>query len=98
MSELEPVADHDRYHDWGAMGQRDDLTFALVVSNRRTGRQRRVIITRDFNGHAAIVEIGRWSIERPRTPARFGKLYSRPPPIMAAERLRCYGVEGTQRG
>ena len=96
MSEKQRAEDHDHRYQWSAMGQKDELTFAFVVVSRTTGRQRLAIIQRANDGKAAIVELGRWSIERPKKPPGFRAMFSKPPPIMAAERLRIYGVEGTQ--
>ena len=85
---------HDGYHAWGIMGQLDEQTFVYRVVNRRTDRQRRVIIKRSSDGKAAIVEMTRWGMEQQRLPAGFKKAWLKPPPIMAAERLRVYGLVG----
>ena len=82
----------DAYHAWGIMGQLDDRTFVFRVVNRRTDRQRRVIVNRSSDGKAAIVEMSRWGMERQRLPAGFKPAWLKPPPIMAPERLRVYEV------
>lgn len=86
----------DRLFQWSALGQLDDQNFAFRLSSRGTNRQRIVLIHRSSDGKAAIVELGRWSMERPRRPAGYRAMFSKPPPIMAAERLRAYETVGIQ--
>lgn len=86
----------DGLYQWAALGQLDELNFAFRLFSRRTTRQRIVLIHRSNDGKAAIVELSRWSMERPKRPAGYRAMFSKPPPIMAAERIRAYGGEGAQ--
>ncbi len=95
MSDTPKADTLDALYQWAALGQLDDQNFAFRLFSRRTTRQRIVLIHRASDGKAAIVELSRWSMERPKRPAGYRAMFSKPPPIMAAERLRAYGAEGT---
>ena len=91
---MSDVESFDAFHSWGLLGQSDDHTFAMRVVNRRTGRQRLVIIKRSVDGNASIVELGIWGLKHRKRPWDCKQAWLRPPPIMARERMLAYEGDG----